>query len=317
MWYYAVDSEQKGPVTLEELSSKIRSGELTGDTLVWTNNMRNWEPASTVPDLKDTFGELKAMEPQTTTPPAPDVAPLQPGSQYAPVNLGDDHETISLRPISAVQNNVQPDGTSQQNVAAPSPEQAVANMLICARCGKPVLPADALNYQGTIVCQDCKQQFLSDLYSSHGTDHVDYPVATFWQRLGAHLLDSIILWIVKAIIGGIIGVIIGGVLAVFGAKGDVVVAIIQIIGYGIGLIAFVLYDALFVAFTSATPGKIVLGLKVLKDGNKLTVGEAFLRTFGKILSGIICSIGYIMAAFNDETKALHDTICGTIVVSTK
>ncbi|HET6371045.1 MAG TPA: RDD family protein, partial [Nitrospiria bacterium] len=38
------------------------------------------------------------------------------------------------------------------------------------------------------------------------------------------------------------------------------------------------------------------------------------RYFAEILSGIILCIGYIMAAFDDEKRALHDRICGTRVI---
>ena len=34
MWYYAENSEQRGPVSKEDLIAKLQSGELTRDTLV-------------------------------------------------------------------------------------------------------------------------------------------------------------------------------------------------------------------------------------------------------------------------------------------
>jgi uncharacterized RDD family membrane protein YckC len=38
------------------------------------------------------------------------------------------------------------------------------------------------------------------------------------------------------------------------------------------------------------------------------------RHFAKILSGIILYIGYLMAFWDDEKRALHDRICSTRVI---
>ena len=65
----------------------------------------------------------------------------------------------------------------------------------------------------------------------------------------------------------------------------------------------------------ATPGKMACGLKVvMADGGKVTYLRALGRAFSEILSGIILYIGYIMAGFDDEKRALHDRICDTRVI---
>jgi uncharacterized RDD family membrane protein YckC len=65
-------------------------------------------------------------------------------------------------------------------------------------------------------------------------------------------------------------------------------------------------------------GKIALGLKVTdKNGAKLTFVTAFLRNLGKIVSGMILFICYIMAGFTDKKQALHDMFVGTLVVKKK
>jgi uncharacterized RDD family membrane protein YckC len=64
-----------------------------------------------------------------------------------------------------------------------------------------------------------------------------------------------------------------------------------------------------------TIGKIVMGIKVADtDGNTVGFLQAFLRTIGKLLSGLICLGGYIMAGFTKRNQGLHDMIAGTIVV---
>ena len=85
---------------------------------------------------------------------------------------------------------------------------------------------------------------------------------------------------------------------------------------GIMLAAF--YYIFFHGKFGATPGKMACGLKVVRaDGSKLTYGRAMGRFFGDILSGIILGIGYLMIAFDDEKRALHDRICDTRVIKTR
>lgn len=64
----------------------------------------------------------------------------------------------------------------------------------------------------------------------------------------------------------------------------------------------------------ATIGKMVVGAMVTDlEGNRISFGRATGRYFGKILSGIILLIGYIMAGFTEKKQALHDMLAGTLV----
>lgn len=65
----------------------------------------------------------------------------------------------------------------------------------------------------------------------------------------------------------------------------------------------------------ATLGKMALGLKVTDmQGNRITFGRATGRYFGKIISGLILNIGYIMAAFTEKKQALHDMMANCLVI---
>lgn len=77
----------------------------------------------------------------------------------------------------------------------------------------------------------------------------------------------------------------------------------------------VLYGILFWIFLSATPGKMLLGMKVVADdGSKITPIKAILRYVGYFVSGIILGIGFLMIAFDKEKAGLHDKIAGTRVI---
>lgn len=45
-WHYAWQGESHGPVSAETMADLIRAGRLRADTLVWSDGMTNWEPAS-------------------------------------------------------------------------------------------------------------------------------------------------------------------------------------------------------------------------------------------------------------------------------
>jgi uncharacterized RDD family membrane protein YckC len=78
------------------------------------------------------------------------------------------------------------------------------------------------------------------------------------------------------------------------------------------------YACFFILRWDATPGKMALGLKLVRsDGERLSAGRIIGRYFSEWLSAIILCIGYIMVAFDEEKRALHDRICDTRVIRVK
>jgi uncharacterized RDD family membrane protein YckC len=68
----------------------------------------------------------------------------------------------------------------------------------------------------------------------------------------------------------------------------------------------------------ATVGKMAMGLRVVtNDGKRLSFMNATGRYFAKILSAIIFCIGFIMIAFTDRKRGLHDMIANTLVIKTR
>jgi uncharacterized RDD family membrane protein YckC len=88
-----------------------------------------------------------------------------------------------------------------------------------------------------------------------------------------------------------------------------------VLGYLVMLALYFAYNVWFVSQKGGTPGKLVLGLRVVTvDGRNLTVGRAIGRYFALMLSGFTFYIGFIIAAFDPEKRALHDHLCGTRVI---
>jgi len=77
-----------------------------------------------------------------------------------------------------------------------------------------------------------------------------------------------------------------------------------------------LYYWLFTGLKGQTPGKMLLGIKVIDARGEIPgLGTAAVREIiGKAISGIIFCFGYLLIAIDKEKRGLHDSIAGTHVV---
>lgn len=62
-WHVAVDGQTRGPFSPQQMAAGISSGEVTPDTMVWSQGMAAWQAAGQVPQLSTSF--------QTPPPPPP------------------------------------------------------------------------------------------------------------------------------------------------------------------------------------------------------------------------------------------------------
>lgn len=134
--------------------------------------------------------------------------------------------------------------------------------------------------------------------------------AGFWIRVGASLIDTV--W--QVIILGAIG------WALFGdalLSGDPLAGGLSMILYQNLLPALIIIP--FWIFFGATPGKMLLGLKIVRasDGGKIGLGRSIVRFFAYIPAVLILGIGFIMVAFDKRKQGLHDKIAGTVVIKTR
>lgn len=63
-FHVALHGQAAGPFTTAQLQGYAQNGQLTPDTLVWTNGMANWVKASTVPTLQPLFAAPPPLPPQ-------------------------------------------------------------------------------------------------------------------------------------------------------------------------------------------------------------------------------------------------------------
>ena len=139
----------------------------------------------------------------------------------------------------------------------------------------------------------------------------------FWSRFLAYLIDAILINVALGIIAAVVG---GSMIPADPAKIDPEEFIAQMGPFQlVALVVTWLYFALMESSArGATIGKMILGLRVVDDrGQRISFLRATGRFFAKFISGIILLIGYIMAAFTDRKRALHDIMAGTLVVKVR
>jgi uncharacterized RDD family membrane protein YckC len=162
----------------------------------------------------------------------------------------------------------------------------------------------------------------------------------FGIRLGAMLIDAVLLCILIAVLAPLLGGLLGGMIGASAAGGDDTTAALggfmgaiagMLIVAPIVVIAYYLMEALI----GATPGKMMLGIKIASEdgtaapvsklfmrwviksaGNILSIlgllaGVAFLGTLGTI-AGLVIFIGCFMV-LGEKRQAIHDMLGKTAV----
>jgi len=166
----------------------------------------------------------------------------------------------------------------------------------CVECGGTFPFDDMIRHGAVHVCANCKPVFMQKLVEGAQIDQPRLRYAGFWRRFLAVLIDSMIFGVLNVSIL-LIGLPFGnfGILLSYIARG--------------------LYEVILVGSYGATVGKTVCQIRVVTaDGGRVSYGLALGRYFAKILSGVMLGIGFLMAAFDDEKRSLHDRICNTRVV---
>ena len=125
--------------------------------------------------------------------------------------------------------------------------------------------------------------------------------AGFGARLGAYIIDSLI-----------IGIPFGITNTIISSINENISSFVSILG----IFAIWLYFAKMESGPQqATIGKKISGIKVTDlNGNRISFAKASGRHFGKIISALIFLIGYLMVAFTEKKQALHDIIAGCLVI---
>ncbi len=150
-------------------------------------------------------------------------------------------------------------------------------------------------------------------------------------RLGAYLLDAIILSVVVTVIVvlstiPIVGTILGRVgeqpdyWSDSGTWGQLGGGIgLAIVGAIVACLVGLVYFPWFWARGGETPGMRATGIRVVRDrdGGPIGGGTAILRLVGFWVSGAVFYLGYVWVLVDERRRGWHDLLAGTCVISTR
>jgi len=121
------------------------------------------------------------------------------------------------------------------------------------------------------------------------------PRAGFWLRMGALLIDVLLIGFLTQSSGFLLGSFHHGT--------------------NLHLLVLAAYGACMWKLRGSTVGGIVCDLRVVRlDGRPVEWETAIVRALGCFLSLAVCGLGFIWIAFDENHQAWHDKIAGTLVV---
>ncbi len=132
----------------------------------------------------------------------------------------------------------------------------------------------------------------------------------FWARVGASLIDSILMAIILVPFARLFGVGMDIESALrFDSPANIMVNGI------LPAIAVIL----FWMYRQATPGKMLIGAKIVdeKTLGKPSTGQLIGRYFAYYLSTIVLLLGFFWVGFDARKQGWHDKLAGTLVIKAR
>lgn len=120
------------------------------------------------------------------------------------------------------------------------------------------------------------------------------PRAGLGTRFVAALIDSLLLGVVSIVLS-----------VALGANG----------GRGLGTLLSLAYFAYYEGTRGQTIGKQTMKIRVVKaDGQEMTIGDGVVRSIMRLISGVVCGLGFFWALWDSERQTWHDKVASTYVV---
>ena len=196
------------------------------------------------------------------------------------------------------------------------PVEGAPPRMYCGECGGSYPVEDLARFGDAYVCANCKPGYVQRMREGvqpAGMAMSGVRYGGFWMRGLALLLDGLIFGAICIPLYLIVG-FGGGVFRVF-TPGEAPPLAPLLLMEVLSIALAVVYQVWFVTKKGGTPGKLALGLRVVTpDGKYLTTGRALGRYFAYFLDSFTLCIGYLIAAFDSEKRALHDHVCNTRVI---
>lgn len=140
----------------------------------------------------------------------------------------------------------------------------------------------------------------------------------FWRRVAAAMIDSATFSVLTFPVTFLFGFVMGfsGALGGDPQHNTTMTALLTVGSYVISFAIAFLYYGWFYKNKGATPGKMLMRLRVshAETGTNIKYWRAFFReTLGKVLSSMVLFLGFLLVAFRNDKRGLHDLLFKTQV----
>jgi len=128
-----------------------------------------------------------------------------------------------------------------------------------------------------------------------GPGEVTHARASFYERLGALIVDGVIVAVVPLVLGAIAGVTAA---------------------YAAWIVIGITYELYFVGSTGQTYGRRAFHIRVVdrQDGGPIGYGRAAVRVFGRWLAAVPFYLGYFWMLWDKEKQCWQDKMANDVVV---
>jgi uncharacterized RDD family membrane protein YckC len=292
-WYYVRNGEPAGPISDEELLSKLRLGSILPTTMLWRSGMAQWQPASEV---------------TRTLQPAPPVSSFSSGSSVGldvPPELTSGPPPVLPHFFCTYCGNIIP---ADQLVH-------ISGRAVCATCKPAYVQQVREGLNAPIKAPVLRGFAVSALPAQPESDLADP-----WLRLVAYLLDWVFV-MVPLVIGWFLFFffVLGSVMSRAGGASPTPAMATGFIFILSMLLAFgwiFFYWTFFIGRRGFTFGMQIMKLEMVRaDRSPVTYARAFSRAVALyIINAFTMGLTNITAFFDSENRTVVDMICDTRVV---
>src|SRR5260370_14395225 len=212
------------------------------------------------------------------------------GQQVGPVDETASKDLVAsgqIQPTTLVWHSELPSWKPRLEVQSPSGPTAC-----CSECGTKHQTDEMIQFGSSLVCANCKDRFAQKLREGVSLGAARH-YAGFWIRVLDRSIDVIVLnigfYLLDRVLYGRTLIGVRGITPVIG------ILLLTRLDFEAA------YEIWFLVKYGATPGKMVLKLRVITAaGGPLSYGLATGRYFAQLLSAFTLLIGYIMAGIDDQ-----------------
>ena len=334
-WYYALGNEKKGPLSEAEFEALVASGVITSDTLVWSKGMVGWQ------SLLEVRGEHTLLLTQTEQPRkmrvrCPDCGrrgvlnaelvgqivrcPKCGGQSTATEDSGS--ETAVSKWYYALGNEkIGPLGEAEFETLIAAGTITTDTLVWCKGMSgwqslvtvrgeqTLVLAHEELPQEQSVAITPTAEVKPTPVSGPTGWANLRYAGAP--KRMAAKIIDLVFMFAWASLVEGLSRKLFPDSFADTSSINSV-----YLVTLFTCFLLGVFYTTWFVGRFGATPGKMVMNLKIVTPmGGRVSYGQAFGRYWAEFgIEALLLMVGYLPILFDQQRRGLHDRLCGTRVV---